>query len=193
MGKSTQSSRLKTNLSSYGIAFCTFVIILASILIQVRDSPPINGYLSKTIASTKPYDTFEQFYPHYIREHSQKVTRQWHYVGTTLFLIYLLFNPRLVFPICAGGLAAYSIIPFFRHLSSGIGEVLAFMIVYLIGARLITRSLKLTLIPLVLGYSFAWIGHFGFEKNKPATFIYPIFSLLGDFRMMYDAISRQAF
>ena len=193
MGKATQSKHPKTNSSSYGFIFCTLVIILASVLIQLRDSPPLNEYLSKQIASTKPYNTFQDFYPHYLREHSQKVTRQWHYVGTSLFLIYLLFNPLLTVPILAGGLTAYSIIPFCRHLSSGVGEMLAFMIVYLIGARLITHSFKRTLIPLLLGYSFAWIGHFAFEKNKPATFIYPIFSLLGDFRMMYDAISSQAF
>jgi hypothetical protein len=83
--------------------------------------------------------------------------------------------------------------PFFRHLSSGVSEVILFLAIYLIGGKLITHSFKRTLIPLLLGYSFAWIGHFAFENNKPATFIYPSFSLMGDFRMIYDAIKRQEF
>jgi hypothetical protein len=41
---------------------------------------------------------------------------------------------------------------------------------------------------IILGYGFAWIGHFFFEKNKPATFKYPLLSLLGDFTMAKDII-----
>jgi hypothetical protein len=40
----------------------------------------------------------------------------------------------------------------------------------------------------VAGYSFAWIGHFFFEKNRPATFQHPFYSLLGDFVMYRDMI-----
>ncbi|VVN48936.1 hypothetical protein PS659_06151 [Pseudomonas fluorescens] len=38
------------------------------------------------------------------------------------------------------------------------------------------------------GYSFAWVGHFFFEKNRPATFQHPFYSLLGDFVMYRDMV-----
>lgn len=42
---------------------------------------------------------------------------------------------------------------------------------------------------IVVGYVFAWIGHFIFEKNKPATFKQPLFSLLADFVMLDDVLT----
>ncbi|BDY04190.1 DUF962 domain-containing protein [Ferrimonas sp. YFM] len=43
----------------------------------------------------------------------------------------------------------------------------------------------------VIGYGFAWAGHFGFEKNRPATFQYPFYSLLGDWVMLKDAVTGE--
>lgn len=40
---------------------------------------------------------------------------------------------------------------------------------------------NVALIVPIVAYSFAWVGHFYFEKNKPASFIYPTFSLISDF------------
>ncbi len=40
----------------------------------------------------------------------------------------------------------------------------------------------------VTGYAFAWVGHFFFEHNKPATFRNPVYSLLGDFVMAGDIL-----
>ena len=45
----------------------------------------------------------------------------------------------------------------------------------------------LLLIPFV-GYGFAWVGHFFFEKNKPATFKYPGYSLASDFILFWDLL-----
>ena len=39
---------------------------------------------------------------------------------------------------------------------------------------------------LLCGYGFAWVGHFVFEKNKPASFKRPLYSLMGDWVMYWD-------
>jgi hypothetical protein len=41
----------------------------------------------------------------------------------------------------------------------------------------------------VVGYGFAWVGHFFVEKNRPATFTHPIYSLIGDFVMWKDMLT----
>ena len=52
------------------------------------------------------------------------------------------------------------------------------------------QYMKLLLCP-VTGYFFAWIGHYFFEKNRPATFSYPFYSLLGDWVMFKDILFRK--
>lgn len=39
---------------------------------------------------------------------------------------------------------------------------------------------------LLLGYALAWVGHFGFEHNRPASFKRPLYSFMGDWRMYAD-------
>ncbi len=41
----------------------------------------------------------------------------------------------------------------------------------------------------LFGYGFAWVGHFFFEKNKPATFTYPLYSFIGDWVMYKDTLT----
>ncbi|WP_454763623.1 Mpo1-like protein [Cupriavidus campinensis] len=40
----------------------------------------------------------------------------------------------------------------------------------------------------VSGYAFAWVGHFAFEKNRPATFRHPLYSLMGDWVMYANTL-----
>src|SRR3977135_680915 len=41
----------------------------------------------------------------------------------------------------------------------------------------------------VQGYAWAWVGHFFFEKNRPATFTYPRWSFIGDWVMWKDILT----
>ncbi len=63
------------------------------------------------------------------------------------------------------------------------------LVLLLLGVSLLTVSyLYLLLLP-VVGYGCAWAGHFFFQKNKPATFTYPLYSLIGDWVMFKDILA----
>lgn len=53
----------------------------------------------------------------------------------------------------------------------------------------ILQEYRILLICPIIGYSFAWVGHFYYEKNKPATFIYPLYSFIGDFVMFWQLLT----
>jgi hypothetical protein len=67
------------------------------------------------------------------------------------------------------------------RLLHAIGSILA---IILLGASFAVSRWLLIAIPIV-GYSFAWYGHFFIEGNKPATFGHPFYSLAADYRMLF--------
>ena len=55
-------------------------------------------------------------------------------------------------------------------------------------AALATGRLSLLWAVPIAGYGFAWVGHFVFEHNRPASFRYPLYSLRGDLTMLRDTL-----
>lgn len=94
----------------------------------------------------RQYTSFEQFWPHYLREHAKPGTRLSHYIGTALTLAVL-------------------------------------------GWALLSGNLLILLLIPVVGYGFAWVSHAFVERNKPATFTYPLWSLMSDYRMFFLAMT----
>ena len=94
------------------------------------------------------YRTFREFYPFYLTEHVNPVSRRLHVVGTSLVL----------------------------------GSIIA---------GIATADWSWYVAAPLIGYGFAWVGHFFFEKNTPATFQYPAVSLMGDFRLWFETVTLQ--
>jgi hypothetical protein len=63
------------------------------------------------------------------------------------------------------------------------------IVLALLAAVLVTGELVLLWLLPVVGYGFAWVGHFFFEHNRPATFQYPLYSLMGDWVMFRDMLT----
>ena len=54
-----------------------------------------------------------------------------------------------------------------------------------------TANARWLLLAPLAGYGFAWVGHFFFEKNRPATFTHPLYSFAGDWVMFWDVLRRR--
>lgn len=66
-----------------------------------------------------------------------------------------------------------------------IGTTLVF--IFAILAVYLNKPILWIFVP-IAGYGFAWVGHLIFEKNKPATFQYPLWSLASDFKMYFHIL-----
>ncbi|HIV72180.1 MAG TPA: DUF962 domain-containing protein [Candidatus Aquabacterium excrementipullorum] len=67
-----------------------------------------------------------------------------------------------------------------------VGSVLVLGVV---AAAVLTANWWLLLLAPLFGYGFAWVGHFRFEKNRPATFEYPLYSFMGDWVMLWQSLT----
>lgn len=126
------------------------------------------------------FASFSDFFPYYLGEHRNSTCRALHFVGTAGFFAAVALS-LVSEPLWFGGALA-------------IGVVLG-MIGDAVERKRNAAPLLLAMVvvaaianPMVLGgvvwaYACAWIGHFKIEHNRPATFVYPLWSLLGDFRM----------
>lgn len=65
----------------------------------------------------------------------------------------------------------------------------SFLAIGVLVYALVTQNWWLLLAVPVSGYFFAWVSHAFIEKNKPATFTYPLWSLRGDYHMLFLAMT----
>jgi hypothetical protein len=63
------------------------------------------------------------------------------------------------------------------------------LVVLIVLLAVVSRNAWWLLLAPVVGYGFAWAGHFFFEHNRPATFTHPFYSFMGDWVMWKDIMA----
>ncbi|GAA5915304.1 uncharacterized protein JCM6883_002391 [Sporobolomyces salmoneus] len=121
--------------------------------------------------SSKGYRTFRDFYPYYLGEHHHAINRRLHLVGTTIALSTFLRATLATFPLLLPSEKRLSPLRFGTEGWKSIG--------------------RLILGGFLQGYVWAWVGHFFFEKNKPATFKHPFYSFVGDLNLWKEVFFLQ--
>jgi len=125
-------------------------------------------------APATPFKSFADFYPFYLGEHRNPVNRSLHLFGTSCAIaLGLRFAASAVPHICKALDQ-----PHWANLTRG----------WSVPEKDVW---KWALAPIVMGYGFSWVGHFFAEKNRPATFKYPVWSLRGDFTMLWQVLTFQ--
>lgn len=157
------------------------VLALAAALHAAASRPdsPLLAYADVPPAHTKPYASFDEFYPFYLTQHSQPNTRRLHYLGTGLFVAGVASSPALALAAGAAVALGAAVSPFLRHQPSGLVEFAVMLGAYLSLGASGTGSWRRAALPMVAAYALAWAAHAAVEHNRPATFIYPSYSLMG--------------
>jgi len=143
------------------------------------------GFSERAAVPSKPFKTYATFYPFYLSEHSHPICRLFHFIGTNIVVLYCVFaRPLYILSLMASLGVGFVVNELTRNIETGVVEALVMLAIFVTFNYQLTRTYGIQV--LLVGYLFAWIGHFVFEKNRPATFIYPAYSLLSDFRMAFD-------
>ena len=138
--------------------------------------------------------TNDQLDPFYLTEHRHPISRSLHVLGSTLVLQQFLASGSIAAwhaPNMLIGLATGSLLcELLASWPTGMVEF-AVLLGLMIGLAWL-RACPRPWLPLqmaVWGYALAWVGHFVVEQNRPATFIYPTYSLLCDYIMWYQTLT----
>jgi len=130
--------------------------------------------------SSPRLSSFSEFFPYYLGEHRNPTCRILHFFGTAGFFAVVgasLWSRPAQFGLALLAMVALGIVGDLIERRRNAAPALLAMIVIGVAAQ------PWILVGVVWAYAFAWIGHFKIEHNRPATFVYPLWSLLGDFRM----------
>jgi hypothetical protein len=130
--------------------------------------------------SSPRFSSFSEFFPYYLGEHRNATCRILHFFGTAGFFAavsYSLWSRPTEFGLALLVIVALGVLGNGIERRRNAAPILLVMIVAGAWAQ------PWLLVGVVWAYMFAWIGHFKIEHNRPATFIYPLWSLLGDFKM----------
>lgn len=134
--------------------------------------------------------SFDEFWPYYLSEHRSPASRRLHFVGTGGWIASVIgslaTNP-IGFGAALGAFAALARDGVTKGESDGprFGHVAAMLGVTTLASPVLFPA------GVVFAYGCAWIGHFGIENNRPATFQYPLWSLRGDLKMLGHMLRGQ--
>ena len=169
----------------------SFVVLIILCIVVYNEMQWLLPSITGSTATTKPYRDIDSFYPFYLQQHSDPINQRLHIIGSSIIALLAVFKPEVAISVMIGLLSGLIAFPLFRGISHGIFEGVI-MIATASSMAHIHGVQKYMVMVAVIGYGCAWIGHFYFEQNQPATFIYPSYSLICD-RKMFGAFYNQLF